>query len=228
MGRCRPTPVATMREPIQKLMEWRQSANRDLFEDSDISLRIAPPAAAVVCGRIGSPAHTQLRLSTITSNPVPVHYQHCRNPMARSDISTTVVPFQAGDGFACNLLHIKGPNPPTKGPVVLVHGAGVRANLLRPTTDVTLPEMLIDEGYADWLENWRASIDLLPNHWTLDQAAVFDHPYASQKIVEQTGSDEVKAVIHCQGSTSFMMSAVAGLVPQVKPIVSNAVALHPI
>jgi pimeloyl-ACP methyl ester carboxylesterase len=148
--------------------------------------------------------------------------------MARTDLSTTVVPFQAGDGFACNLLHIKGPNSPTKGPVVLVHGAGVRANLFRPPTDVTLPEMLIDEGYDVWLENWRASIDLSPNHWTLDQAAVFDHPYAIRKIVEQTGSDEVKAVIHCQGSTSFMMSAVAGLVPQVKTIVSNAVALHPI
>src|SRR5262249_25461126 len=34
--------------------------------------------------------------------------------------------------------------------------------------------------------------------------------------------------IHCQGSTSFMMSAVAGLVPQVKTIISNAVSLHPV
>ena len=37
----------------------------------------------------------------------------------------------------------------------------------------------------------------------------------------------MKAIIHCQGSTSFMMSAVAGLVPQVKTIVGNAVTLHP-
>jgi hypothetical protein len=35
-------------------------------------------------------------------------------------------------------------------------------------------------------------------------------------------------VIHCQGSTSFTMSAMAGLVPQVTTIVSNAVSLHPI
>jgi hypothetical protein len=46
--------------------------------------------------------------------------------------------------------------------------------------------------------------------------------------VSETGFPEVKAVIHCQGSTSFMMSAVAGLVPQVKTIVSNAVSLHPV
>jgi hypothetical protein len=47
-------------------------------------------------------------------------------------------------------------------------------------------------------------------------------------VVAETGAAEVKAVIHCQGSTSFMMSAVAGLVPQVKTIVSNAVSLHPV
>ena len=38
----------------------------------------------------------------------------------------------------------------------------------------------------------------------------------------------MKAVIHCQGSTSFTMSAVAGLVPEVKTIVTNAVSLHPV
>ncbi len=46
--------------------------------------------------------------------------------------------------------------------------------------------------------------------------------------MEETGSDKIKAVIHCQGSTSFMMSAVAGLVPEVTTIVTNAVSLHPV
>jgi hypothetical protein len=46
-----------------------------------------------------------------------------------------------------------------------------------------------------------------------------------KKVSEQTGAERIKAVIHCQGSTSFMMSAAAGLVPQVKTIVSNAVSL---
>jgi len=137
------------------------------------------------------------------------------------------VSFQAGDGFACNLLRVESPDPPHKGPVVLVHGAGVRANLFRAPVETTLVDVLIDAGYDVWLENWRASIDLHPNRWTLDQAAVFDHPQAVKKIVEETGWNEIKAVIHCQGSTSFMMSAVAGLVPQVRMIVSNAVSLHP-
>jgi hypothetical protein len=104
----------------------------------------------------------------------------------------------------------------------------VRANIFRAPSGRTLVDELVDEGYDVWLENWRASIDVPHNKWTLDQAAVLDHPAAVRTIREETGADELKAVIHCQGSTSFMMSAVAGLVPEVKTIVSNAVSLHPV
>ncbi len=138
------------------------------------------------------------------------------------------VPFEAGDGFPCNLIHILGLTAPTKGPVLLVHGAGVRANVFRAPVERTLVDELIERGYDVWLENWRASIDLRPNCWTLDQAAVFDHPFAVKKVVELTGWEQIKAVIHCQGSTSFTMSAVAGLLPAVTVIVSNAVSLHPV
>jgi pimeloyl-ACP methyl ester carboxylesterase len=139
-----------------------------------------------------------------------------------------VVPFVAGDGMACNLIRLVGKSPPTRGPVILVHGAGVRANIFRAPIDRPLVDLLVDEGYDVWLENWRASLDLKSNQWTLDKAAAFDHPRAVDTIVERTGADEVKAVIHCQGSTSFMMSAVAGLLPKVTTIVSNAVSLHPV
>ncbi len=140
----------------------------------------------------------------------------------------TVVPFTAGDGFQCNLIHIKSAKPPTRGPVILVHGAGVRANLFRAPVKTTIVDALVAYGYDVWLENWRASIDLPPNEWNLDKAALYDHPAAIKKIVAETGANEVKAIIHCQGSTSFMMSAVAGLLPQVKTIVANAVTLHPV
>ncbi|MGH8306823.1 MAG: alpha/beta fold hydrolase [Gammaproteobacteria bacterium] len=139
-----------------------------------------------------------------------------------------VIPFAAGDGLQCNLIHMLSERPSPKGPVLLVHGAGVRANIFLPPVQTTLVDFLAEAGYDVWLENWRASIVLPPNRWTLDQAAVYDHPAAVNKVMEQTGAQELKAVIHCQGSTSFMMSAVAGLVPQVKTIVSNAVSLHPV
>ena len=140
----------------------------------------------------------------------------------------TIVPFTAGDGLELNLIHVRGDREPTRGPVLLAHGAGVRANIFRAPVEETIVDALVDHGYDVWLENWRASIDFPPNLWTLDQAALHDHPRAVQTVVEKTGAEKIKALIHCQGSTSFTMSAVAGLVPQVETIVSNAVSLHPV
>lgn len=143
-------------------------------------------------------------------------------------LSTTdhVVPFPADDGRPLNLVNVRGERPPTRGPVLLVHGAGVNADIFRPPVRTTFVDALVAAGYDVWLENWRASIDLPPCAWTLDQAALYDHPAAVRTVVASTGADRIKAVIHCQGSTSFMMSACAGLVPQVETIVASAVSLH--
>lgn len=135
--------------------------------------------------------------------------------------------FDAYDGFKCNLKRLAN-HTPTKCPVMLVHGAGVRGNIFNPPNENNLITMLAMEGYDVWLENWRGSIEHEPNHWDLDQVALNDHPAAIKKIVEITGEKELKAIIHCQGSTSFMISAVLGLVPEVKTIISNAVSLHPV
>jgi len=138
-----------------------------------------------------------------------------------------VFEFLASDGYACNLIHVCGSREPDRGPVLLVHGAGVRANIFRPPNTKHIVDALLDHGYDVWLENWRASIDLPPCQWTLDEAALYDHPAAVQKVLDLTGASTLKAIVHCQGSTSFMLSAVAGLVPQVTTIVTNAVSLHP-
>ena len=71
-----------------------------------------------------------------------------------------LVPFTAGDGVELNLIHVRGRQPPTKPPVLLVHGAGVRANIFRAPSGRTLVDVLVDEGWDVWLENWRASIDV--------------------------------------------------------------------
>lgn len=139
-----------------------------------------------------------------------------------------VVPLEIADGVPCNLIHVRGPNEPTRGPVLLVHGVGVRTEIWRPPTPRTLIEALVDDGYDVWMETWRASMDVPNNTWTLDQGAVLDHPVAVRKVVELTGADSIQVVAHCQGSTSFMMSACAGLVPEVRTIVSSAVSLHPV
>lgn len=136
--------------------------------------------------------------------------------------------FEARDGFRCNLMRAGTSAAAPKGPVMLVHGAGVRGNIFNPPNDHNLIRLLQNEGYDVWLENWRGSIECKPNQWDLDIVADNDHPAAVEKICEVTGAAAIKAVIHCQGSTSFMISAIKGLVPQVTTIISNAVSLHPV
>ncbi len=138
-----------------------------------------------------------------------------------------IIPFEALDGFKLNCWRYKPANV-TKGPILLVHGAGVRANLFNPPNKTNLIEMLAAEGYDVWLENWRSSFEFAENEWDLDQVGRNDHPAAVKLICDTTGVDEIKAIIHCQGSTSFMISACLGLVPQVTTIISNAVSLHPV
>lgn len=149
-------------------------------------------------------------------------------PTTAADHTTDVVPLTALDGRPLTVIHVTGRHPPTRGPVLVVHGAGVRAELFRPPLRRTFIDALLDEGWDVWLLNWRASIDLDPVPWTLDEAAAYDHPAAVRAVLDATGADSLKAVVHCQGSTSFTISAVSGLLPQVDTVVSNAVSLHPI
>jgi hypothetical protein len=149
-------------------------------------------------------------------------------PPLRPIKQARVVPFTATDGLACNLVNVQGQAAPTREPVLVVHGAGTRHTIFAAPTRSTLIDALVGAGYDVWLENWRASPQVATNPWTLDQAAIHDHPQAVRTVVEHTGAPEIKAVIHCVGSASFMLSAVAGLVPEVTTVVSNACSLHPV
>src|SRR5690554_5050685 len=135
--------------------------------------------------------------------------------------------FETADGFKCNLKHPQGQHP-TKKPVLLVHGAGVRGNIFNPPTSKNLIQCLMEEGYDVWVENWRGSIEFPPNQWDLDQVALNDHPAAVKKVVELTGSDDIMAIIHCQGSSRIMISSMLGLIRAVRTIFSNAVSVQPV
>lgn len=137
-----------------------------------------------------------------------------------------VVNFTAADGLGLNLVNVRGSGH--LGPVLVVHGAGVGADLFRAPVERNFVDVLVDEGYDVWLENWRASTDpgVKDTNWNLDEAAVYDHPAAVRTVIAETGAETLKAVVHCQGSTSFCMSALAGLVPQVDTILSSAVGSH--
>lgn len=139
------------------------------------------------------------------------------------------IPFAAADGFGLNFKHLPAhPDAPPRGPVMMVAGAGVRADLFRPPLPDTLPEQLSNHGFDVWMLNWRSSIDLPANQYDLDDAAVLDMPTAVREICERTGAQTIKAVVHCQGSVAFMMAITAGLLPEVTDVVANSCALHPV
>lgn len=140
--------------------------------------------------------------------------------------------FKALDGHWLNFIRLPRAATATvdRGAVMLVHGTAVRANLFCSPMTVTLPAMLSAEGFDVWMLNWRASIDLRPIPWNLDDAAVLDYPAAVAVIKQVAKVPKIKAVIHCQGSTSFLMSMVAGCVSQddVETVVANSSGLHPL
>jgi predicted alpha/beta hydrolase len=150
-------------------------------------------------------------------------------PGREHSLRRRIVPFAADDGYPLTVHQLRGEREPTRGPVLMAHGAGMRANAFYdPPVPVTMVDALVAEGYDVWSLNWRGSVDFPPHRWTLDRVAAYDHPAAVRTILEHTGRRTLKAVVHCQGSSTFVMAAAAGLLPEVTHVVSSAVALHPV
>ncbi len=42
-------------------------------------------------------------------------------PLPRKSYRKRVVPFTAGDGFLCDLIHVRGPGTPATGPIILAN-----------------------------------------------------------------------------------------------------------
>jgi pimeloyl-ACP methyl ester carboxylesterase len=130
------------------------------------------------------------------------------------------------DGLTLRLTRWPGG---TKGPVLLVHGAGVWSGMFAlPTIKTNFLQALIANGYDVWLFDWRGSTCLPLTQFTFDQAAELDFPAAVQVVLEKTGAESLQAVVHCAGSTAFFMSLALGLMSKVRCVVASQVALHPV
>ena len=150
------------------------------------------------------------------------------DPDGRVGLSRRIVPFATADGNEGTLHQFRSRTvEPAKGPVLCIPGAGVRGDLfLGPPGPRSFVQHLVAAGYEVWLENWRGSIDFLAEPYTLDTVGAFDHPAAFATVLRETGRETLKVVAHCQGSTSFTITALSGLAPQVTHVVSSAVSLH--
>jgi cholesterol oxidase len=115
-----------------------------------------------------------------------------------------------------------------KGPVMVIHGAGVSSRIF--STDLietNLLEYLFAAGYDVWLLDFRVSIELpsatVPS--TADDVAKFDHVDAVAEIRRLTGAETIQVVAHCYGATTFTMALLAGL-KNVRSVVLSQVSTH--
>ncbi len=132
-------------------------------------------------------------------------------------------PFTTSDGVGLRLARYQGGS---RGPVLLVHGAGVSSRIF--STDLietNLLEYLYAHGYDVWLLDFRASIELPASNLQSngDQVATIDHPEAVDYVRKITGAETIQAVVHCYGANTFFMAMLAGL-KGVRSIVCSQIA----
>ena len=134
-------------------------------------------------------------------------------------------PVPTDDGVMLRLTRYKGGD---KGPVVLLHGAGVSSGIFSTDLiDTNLLEYLYVHGYDCWLSDFRASIDLpsAAQPSNADQVARFDHPATVACVRALTGKADVQVVAHCYGATTFTMAMLGGIAG-IRSAVLSQVSTH--
>jgi hypothetical protein len=214
---------------VQTLLSMRGAPGRRLSAPARYGAAFAANLLTVYGGR--ALPETQFDFPTV--RPGRTHLQgraagRWHELPGRPALERRILPFDAGDGCEINLHHVRAcDRRPTRGPVLLMGGLAMRANSFYDTPSrPSLVDALVASGHDVWVENWRTSIDLPARDYTLDRAAVYDHPASVRRVREETGCERLDAVAHCMGSASLTMSVLAGLVPELRRVVSSAVSLH--
>ncbi|HET9209148.1 MAG TPA: alpha/beta hydrolase [Thermoanaerobaculia bacterium] len=133
--------------------------------------------------------------------------------------------FRTSDGVELRLTRYKGG---TRGPVLLVHGAGVSSAIFSTDLPETnLLELLYANEYDVWLFDFRVSIALPASQQQSngDQIATIDHPGAVAEVRRITGAETIQAVVHCYGANTFFMALLAGL-QGVRSVVCSQIATN--
>lgn len=140
-------------------------------------------------------------------------------------------PFTTGDGLGLSLQRFR--RDECDDVVVLIHGLTSSSDMFIMPEHHNLVSYLLDNGLSDvWCVDFRMSnrfsYNLYPNRYTIDDAALYDHPAAIETVRQAVGEDKrIHVIAHCVGSLSFVMALAAGTVSGISSCVSNSIALTP-
>jgi lysosomal acid lipase/cholesteryl ester hydrolase len=116
---------------------------------------------------------------------------------------------------------------------VIIHGLTTSSDMFIQPEHYNLVSYLLDHGFTDvWTLDFRMSnrysYNLLPNDWSMDDCALYDHPAAIERIRAGAGGDAaIHVICHCLGSMSFTMSLFGRTVTGIRSCIANSVALTP-
>lgn len=140
-------------------------------------------------------------------------------------------PFSTDDGLGLSLQRFHRAD--CEDVVVLIHGLTTSSDMFIMPEHRNLVSYLLDSGLTDvWCLDFRMSnrysYNLYPSRYSMDDAALFDHPRAIETVRQAVGEGKrIHVIAHCVGSLSFMMALAAGTVTGITSCISNSIALTP-
>jgi len=147
------------------------------------------------------------------------------------DCDKSSIRIHTDDGLALSIERFKRSD--SKDVVVLLHGLTTSTDMFIMPEHYNLVQYLLDNKYEDvfsidWRGSNRHNYNLIPNRYSVDDCIMYDVPKAFQTIREQVGPDvNIHVICHCVGSISFMGALGAGLVDDIKSVISNSVSYTP-
>jgi len=148
-----------------------------------------------------------------------------------SNAEKTLHPFSTEDGLGLSLQRFRRDD--CDDVVVLIHGLTTSSDMFIMPEHENLVSYLLDNGLTDvWCLDFRMSnrysYNLYPNTYSMDDAALFDHPRAIETVRRAVGeAKRIHVIAHCVGSLSFMMALAAGTIGGITSCISNSIALTP-
>ncbi|KAL1920362.1 uncharacterized protein VTP21DRAFT_739 [Calcarisporiella thermophila] len=142
--------------------------------------------------------------------------------------------FITGDKLRLSLTRFKRGAGTCNNVVIFMHGLTTSSDMfIMPEQEVNCVNYFLDNGYTDvWCVDNRISMrwpyNLEVHEYTLDHIAKYDNPKMIETVRKVVGDGpKIHVIAHCVNAMSILMSAAAGVIPDVSTITVNSTGLTP-